>query len=389
MARTIPNPPRVQTTKYENFCGVDLTNNEANAWRKRSPDGLNIMPDEAGNPVKRHGWELFITNEMMRSAYGVVISTYEPTSTAGAFSEVTIDKRKFHSALPNEGVYTFTYNGSAWEYDDIAIEISNYGISYVANAGRPTLGDEITVTYTPVTYSRSININRCYYFELAGEDHIIIFTDVCLFSYRNNTLTCISDDVEVLKSYERTFFFEGNGEAAFYIYGNYTAWLYRYDENVGEFKFETANETYIPTILYAIPANGEGGELLEPFNILSDLVREEFQDNSYDAGNNIWRVNLSKYIAATEADRVKVWTSVATQFDTELTVLASGTPTSADECVFHEGATEQDPSYIIFYDKKEQIVRGEDCIRVEYPRVVSVATPQAATDLSATAVKRG
>ena len=40
MAMELPASPKVYTTKYDNFKGVDYTNDATNVWRRRSPTGV-------------------------------------------------------------------------------------------------------------------------------------------------------------------------------------------------------------------------------------------------------------------------------------------------------------------------------------------------------------
>ena len=62
MAIAVPAQPKVYTTKYDSFKGVDFTNDQTNVWRRRSPTGRNMLPDASGRPFKRHGWEILISN---------------------------------------------------------------------------------------------------------------------------------------------------------------------------------------------------------------------------------------------------------------------------------------------------------------------------------------
>ena len=52
-----PEEPKVYTTVYKNFKGVDFTADQARVFNRRSPDAVNIMPDDGGIPYKRTGWE--------------------------------------------------------------------------------------------------------------------------------------------------------------------------------------------------------------------------------------------------------------------------------------------------------------------------------------------
>ena len=49
------------TLQYSNFNGVDFNPDPSLVNKTRSPDGLNMISDEGGNPIKRKGWEIFKT----------------------------------------------------------------------------------------------------------------------------------------------------------------------------------------------------------------------------------------------------------------------------------------------------------------------------------------
>ena len=176
MALTVPNNPKVYTTKYENFRGVDFTNDATNIWYRRSPDAVNMLPDESGRPFKRHGWKTVITNDLFRDVYEDSIGTY----------------------------------------------------------------------------SGEIIINRCHYFELSGINFIMIFTNIALFMWNDSnggTIGLVSANIDVINSYERAFFFEGNGTSAFYVYGNYKVWWFKYDASTDSFSFSEIMP-YIPKLNY-------------------------------------------------------------------------------------------------------------------------------------------
>lgn len=220
MAIEVPKESKVYTTRYTDFKGVDFTNDATNVWYRRSPSALNMLPDDAGKPYKRHGWVEVISDDDF-------INLYE--------------------------------------------------------------------SLTEHTVSEVFNIRRCYYFELAGLDHIVIFTNIGVFCYRRydeeteGLELWFADgyydsdddwvaDTDCLDSYDRTYFFEGNGMSAFYIYGNYRVWRYSY---VDEFKFEEMEQRdlYIPLIRFSVSPDGNTAELLESVNLLGSLVKERFQNN--------------------------------------------------------------------------------------------------------------
>ena len=52
----IPAAPRMLTTQYTTLKGVDFSVSAIEVDRQHSPDMLNMISDEGGNPVKRKGW---------------------------------------------------------------------------------------------------------------------------------------------------------------------------------------------------------------------------------------------------------------------------------------------------------------------------------------------
>lgn len=53
-----PSEPKVYTSVYTNFKGVDFTNDPTQVFKRRSPDALNMIPDDGGVPYKRTGWKV-------------------------------------------------------------------------------------------------------------------------------------------------------------------------------------------------------------------------------------------------------------------------------------------------------------------------------------------
>ena len=80
------------------------------------------------------------------------------------------------------------------------------------------------------------------------------------------------------------------------------------------------------------------------------------------------RINLGRTI--TDITGMKVFVSHNTQFDTELTIIASGTP-SASQCKL---VTESGGSYLTFSRSENPLVGGEDAIRVIFPRSLAAST---------------
>lgn len=61
MALKVPNSPATNTIVYNDLKGVDFSQDASLIDRRHSPDMLNMISDEGGNPVKRKGWEILYT----------------------------------------------------------------------------------------------------------------------------------------------------------------------------------------------------------------------------------------------------------------------------------------------------------------------------------------
>ena len=55
---SLPNAPTYKRTSYSGLLGADFSVDPSLVDRKRSPDLLNMISDNGGNPVKRTGWEI-------------------------------------------------------------------------------------------------------------------------------------------------------------------------------------------------------------------------------------------------------------------------------------------------------------------------------------------
>lgn len=248
MAREIPSAPRVHTTTYDNFKGVDLTNDATNIWRRRSPTGTNMLPDASGRPFKRHGWEILLSNESICFALGGY--DFEESDV----DETTFNINKSRYFTESGGVYTqCTFSDSFDENETYYIRVVN----------------------------KEVNILKCSYFELGGVDHIAVFTDDGVLFYNGDSnssvnwvtgITAINKDIDCYSSYDRCFFFEGGGTSAFYIYGNYKVWVYDSTFTLRD----ATDEAYIPTVI--ITADAEGvGTFNEGYNLLRNMASVQYQ----------------------------------------------------------------------------------------------------------------
>ena len=185
-----PSEPKRYTTVYSDFRGVDFTNDQTNVWKKRSPTGLNMIPDEAGRPWKRPGWKIEVT--------------------------------------PQDFIDIYCYKMSIGSYDG------------------------------------EFAIFKTYSFSLNGDDHIIIFSNLGVFTYTEYGLNFLRESGDPVRS----FFFESGAIAGFYIFDEYK--LFRYDGYL-----LTEVTPYTPTILISRSPSG-GGELYESVNLINNRRAESF-----------------------------------------------------------------------------------------------------------------
>lgn len=495
MALEIPKDPKIYTTVYDGFKGVDYTNDATNVYRKRSPSARNMKPALDGKPYKREGWHIekdifdfydaggltpvrsYIDLEhyTLRPQYAPPTGMTRATTYGENYAKSTFTCNytgnrpvdAFHLMPLNVTgkditlFFQFQRTTGNSSINNTKVEIINKDsdvrtVSVPLHSAQTSasvvihLGDderlrfvktEITVPQSggatcSLTVRASIDeyslvINRLNYFELNGIEHILIFTDKGLFIYNENNeyesnFTLLTTDADCIDSYERAFFFEGDGKSAFYIYGNYKIWSYGYD-NGFVFKEEVP---YIPLIRIATTPDGSSGAVNENVNMFGSLVYEAYQNNIltntveitsvgldnlelsnefykkipnngtyvftfsggvwtyggsevniYDYGinftgeptdgytitvrtNSTFAIKVNKVINTVNLDDIEVMVSTSKEFDTPLTVKNSGTPSSGEVLVT---AGEEDTTFT-FTRAYMPLVDGEDAIRVMYKR---------------------
>lgn len=266
-----PDEPKKYTTVYSDFRGVDFTNDPSMVWKRRSPTGLNVMPDMNGRPMKRTGWKVEVTEADFKKAY-------------------------------------------PWE---------------------------IT----------SISIKSIYSFKLGGKDHMIIFCDCGIFNYTDDVLKYLVGLKSEIADTYRGFFYEGNGTAGFYMFGNKNMYVYRYSKASKDFDIEEV-DPYIPTTIIGRSASG-GGTLYEGVNLMTRRRKEMFLGDETSL-----EYYLSMGVDSTQNVTVKVRDSNGDfQTATDFTL---NTATSS----------------ITFNTSKPPVVIGEDNIIIEY----AASTYSAAVD---------
>ena len=249
MAISVPDNPKVYTTKYENYKGVDFTNDKTNVWYRRSPSAVNMLPDASGRPFKRHGWEILLSQDDLLDALSLF--DYEETSV----TEEEFNESKTMYYTESGGTYTQCDDSDSWDENE---------------------------TYYIRIYPSTCAILKCSYFELAGKDHIVIFTSAGVLFYNGIFTAVYKDDYDCYSGYDRCFFFEGNGISAFYIYGNFKVWRYSYDPTNGSavdgYVFEdVTDKATIPLLIAGAAADGTG-TMINGYNMLGEMASIEYND---------------------------------------------------------------------------------------------------------------
>lgn len=269
-------------------------------------------------------------------------------------------RRRSPSALnmtPDEAGRPFKRTG--WQK---RVTFENFNTAYNASEHTDIAGD--------------FHINTLKYFTLGGEDYIIVFANVGVFMYYQNRLSLLDTDPDLIASYERTFFFEGDGLSAFYVYGNYRMWRYTYDDGFNEI----TGSLYVPTVRVGVDADGEKGTEQESYNMLSNFISEQFYNNTNTIGNFTKTVVLQNKVSQGQVGDVIVQVADTAQFDKDITVIQSAgvedeSDIPANTCVLFTPALDNERSYLAFAESYEWQGGSEDAIKVTYPSLEIETTP--------------
>ena len=93
---TLPAEPAYKRTAYKNLLGADFSADPSLVDSRHSPDLLNMISDNGGNPIKRKGWEVVVDNEG-----GVVSNIWSFAEEDHRYIVYTLD-------VTNEGTTTST-----------------------------------------------------------------------------------------------------------------------------------------------------------------------------------------------------------------------------------------------------------------------------------------
>lgn len=199
--------------------------------------------------------------------------------------------------------------------------------------------------------SGKIEIRNIYSFELAGQDHMIIFCDCGVFAYTGDELTHLITLTSITDEPYRGFFFEGNGSAGFYFFGNKQLYAYKHNEVTGGFTCGVVNP-YIPTTIISRKPTG-GGVAYEGVNLMTRRRKESF------LGDDTSKVfYLSMGVDTDEPFVVKVKDS------------------NGDYQLETSYVLDDEENTVTFVEAKPPVVDGEDNILIEY----TASTTSGATD---------
>lgn len=275
----VPESPKVFTTVYDNFRGVDFTNDASNVWKHRSPNGLNMLPDLDGRPYKRTGWKIDKSAEDFLSVALPVLSDIV-TTVQGVVDalQTEIDALQYKV---DHGTATAEETAQlANDIDEMAVQTKKL------------------TKFTALASSTSVTPYKVYYFEIGGIDYLFIFNSLGVFYYNGDELSYISEYVtednsvntfpvtpeSLFTDAKKGFFFESQGTAGFYFI--HASTLFRFQEDtVIEDGEETsamrlhAVEPYIPTVYIACdPATG-AGVYSEAINMLTHWTKASYTCN--------------------------------------------------------------------------------------------------------------
>ena len=256
MALEVPDSPKVYTTKYANFKGVDYTNDASNVWYRRSPDGLNMLPDLDGKPYKRNGWKIEISSEDFCTAAGI--------------SPTDVDQYK---------VDYFELSGANWLVFYTSIGLFFYGDElYYINTYKPYIRNyrRKTATYAVGDYcylwKEGGVANKTFYRCNTAITVPEVFTSAhwdALAEEPNNTKSFPPTEMsDVTVDYTKSFFFEGGGNAGYYLFVGTMMFVF---DGIGVENGTGLKEVEpkIPTLLVGCYPSGVG-TTLEAVNMLTE-----------------------------------------------------------------------------------------------------------------------
>ena len=365
MAMELPAAQKVHTHVYDNFKGVDFTNDSTNVWHRRSPDAVNMLPDDSGRPFKRTGWEVVVSVDELSTALG---------------KDTQILKCHYFELAGTDHVVVFAEGGVFVYYD---------GETHLLTT--PEYDGDSTDIDCYTSY------DRAFFFEGGGKSAFYIYGNYKMWVYGYNNgdfYFAEANDIYIprilistnpsdcsgtmLESYnllgnKASVEYTDNNMFYWYATGNFTANISKTDFDTKMSLSGNPNKTYefVYTTQWDLV---EGGS-----TIASNITLSEYgvsilgtpEENDTIVLKYIWGLLLPNNVTQNQISEVKVEHSILSQFDEELEVGDNTTTPTATTCSLHTDLySKPEPNrraWIEFYGEEKPLVDGEDCIRVTFP----------------------
>lgn len=294
MPVSVPNSPKVLTTKYQNWRGVDYTNDPSNVWYRRSPNGLNMLPNLDGQPFKRNGWKVELSTDDFVEAKYAAYDEYDSSKDyfVGDICKLIVSADERYLCRCTQNALHEAWNSSKWGVQYNVAGCKQYKVDYFEIGGTEYLwfytsqgcylyGNSLVY----IGESYQIGDDEPYDYSIgiayAVGDYCRHESDGEIKSYRCKTkietpeawdsskwLEVDDDDCHstfprsgASVDYSKSFFFEGGGRAGYYLFVDDKMFWFDGD------KLHEAKPT-IPVVLTMADATG-AGTLLEEVNMLT------------------------------------------------------------------------------------------------------------------------
>ena len=294
MALNVPDSPKVYTTKYQNWRGVDYTNDPSNVWYRRSPNGLNMLPNLDGQPFKRNGWKVELSTDDFVEAKYAAYDEYDSSKDyfVGDICKRIVSADVRYLCRCTQNALHEAWNSSKWGVQYNVAGCKQYKVDYFEIGGTEYLwfytsqgcylyGNSLVY----IGESYQIGDDKPYDYSIGITydvgDYCRHESDGEIKSYRCKTkietpeawdsskwLEVDDDDCHstfprkgASVDYSKSFFFEGGGRAGYYLFVDDKMFWFDGD------KLHEAKPT-IPVVLTMADATG-AGTLLEEVNMLT------------------------------------------------------------------------------------------------------------------------
>lgn len=362
MAIEVPKEPKIYTTKYENFKGVDFTNDATNVWYRRSPSGLNMLPDASGRPFKRKGWEILLSNDDICTYLGITSCSIQKC----AYFEIGgVD----HIAIFTDcGVafYNGTFTDKCLDYDcysgfDRCFFFEGNGVSafyiygnykvwrYESDFALHDVTSELTIPTLLISADATGAGTMLQGYNLLNSLASIEYTDTSLFTWwaSDGLQVYVKDDWKTGKTI--------NSPAVYRYKWSGSAWTDVLNTGVA---FDSTNITFSGT-----PQANDEIILVYAYGVMLP--------------NNVAQAQI--------ATDVSVYASVSMQFDYEMEVIDKTETLATGKCILWDDDTNnrENGRAMVLFDTADvgdinnpkivnPIVSGEDFLKVIFPTVTMV-----------------